>query len=220
MAHLKRRRRSGPFWNLNRICLLVIVIIFGSISALILSAVTAETGSFGQALGGALCPLVIMAIPLAILLRAGLKGRKSESVRTVIRPGVAPKPGFRDVSISSAQSLPRICIRCGVTTKRVTPLRYAGAHTDASPYDWSRIHPLLMIFLIWKFAFQVIMVKVWEMMERRWQKRRAESDGVTFRIPHCKGCASRNPIVQRHFDFHGRMMILEAHSEFDSNLQR
>ena len=220
MAYSQRRRSSSraSFWNFNRICLLAVVIVCWSISVLALWFGFRETGNIGQAFGGIVCPMFFMLIPLAILCSAALKRRRKNPAPAVMRPGVAAKPGFRDVSVTSDQDLPGVCIRCGETTKRVTPLRYAGSHTEASPYDWSRINPLLMIFLVWKFAFYVIMTKVCEMVEKRWKRRKAHAKGVLFRIPHCKGCASHHPIIQRHFDFHGRSMILEAHPEFHRRL--
>lgn len=218
------RRSKGTFWNANRICLLIIAIIFGLISllAMVGGFTAGSTGggnmaqALGQAFGASLCPFIFMSVPLVILLRAGRK--RNQPAPSVLRPGVAPRPGFRDVSVTSVQDLPPVCIRCGVATKRITPLRYANSLTDVSPYDWNRVNPLVMIFLVWKFAVYVIGAKLWQMVEKRWKRRQARSNGVLFRIPHCKGCAASHPIVQRHFDFHGRTMILEAHPEFHRQL--
>lgn len=211
--------RRKPKWNTNEVCLAIISGIFGLLMLFTFVAIVRGPGGIGDALGGLLCIAVPASVPMFMLWRSRRRGSKSRVMPHLVRSSSFTGHGFADISIHSEQALPKTCIRCGTATRRVSPLRYRGAHTDANPYDWSRVHPLLFLFLAVRFGGQLLLVKIWESIERRLKRRKAAGAAVVFKVPHCKACASRNPIVQRHFDFHGRSMIVEAHPLFREQLK-
>lgn len=211
------RRKSK--WNSNEVCLAIISGIFGLLMLFAFVTIVRGPGGIGDALGGMLCIAVPGSVPMFMLWRSRRRGNKSRVMQHLVRSSSFTGHGFADISITSEQPLPRTCIRCGTATRRVSPLRYRGALTDANPYDWSRVHPLLFLYFAFRFGVQLLLTKLWESIERRLKRRKAAGDAVVFKIPHCKACASANPIVQRHFDFHGRSMIVEAHPLFREQLK-
>ncbi len=218
MSSLKRRYSKGSGWSPNQICLAIASGIIGLLTFIIFVAGIGGPQGFTGALAGAVCPGVFGLFPLALLWRSRRQGRRRHSLSGLIRSSSYSGQGFNDVTISSGQALPKICIRCGAATKRVSPFRFQGNLTNTSPYEWNRVNPFLMIFIVFKFSGHLILTKLWESIETRLKRRKALYDRVVFKIPHCKSCASGNPVVQRHFDFHGRNMILEAHPTFQEHL--
>ncbi|WP_035609792.1 hypothetical protein [Haloferula sp. BvORR071] len=209
-----------PPLNANQKALLAIAVLFWLLAATVFTLViTSPDGHLSNALAGAVCPGIFAAI-FSIIVQRQLRPRGHKTMPNLVRStGRASGKNYGDVEIRAGQALPKICIRCGEPTRRTSPFRFKGAHTDANPYDWSRVNPVMFFFLAWRFAFQLLVVKLYQSIERRIKRRQAEADGVEFKIPHCRSCAKNSPVVQRHFDFHGRKMVLEAHSQFREALK-
>lgn len=211
------RRKSK--WSSNEVCLAVVSGIFGLLMLFSVVTLARSPGGIGNAAGGLFCSAVPASATLFLLWRSRRRGSRSRVMPHLVRSGNYTGGGFADIAITCDQPLPKVCIRCGTATSRISPLRYRGAHTDANPYDWKRVHPLLFLIVALRFGVHLLLTKIWESIERRLKRRKAAGDAVVFKIPHCKACASGNPIVQRHFDFHGRSMIVEAHPLFRQELK-
>jgi len=220
MPPVRRSHRRKVSWNGNQICLAIICGIFGLLIVGIVLATSGGPGGFTQAAAAAFCPAVFGMIPALMLWTSRWRATRSRSMEGIVHSRVLSDPRYHDVTIFGNQALPKVCIRCGNATRRVSPLRYRANHSDVSPYDWNRLNPILFVFLAWKFGLQLISAKILMMVERRWKRHRATRDMLVFEIPHCKACATTRPIVQRHFDFHGRCMIVEAHENFRALLSK
>ncbi|MGC4015034.1 MAG: hypothetical protein QM755_11050 [Luteolibacter sp.] len=161
-----------------------------------------------------ICPGIFALIPILVLWKSRLS-QQSRSLKSVVRSQVYRGGGFSDLTISNNARLPQICLCCGTATSRVTPLRYENAQTEASVYDWRRAGPFVILGLFMPIVHGVMaMAFFWQPVEARMKRLKAAGGAVTFRIPHCRSCAKDKPIVQRHFDFHGRKMIVDAHPAF------
>ncbi|MFD0892468.1 hypothetical protein KBB96_13665 [Luteolibacter ambystomatis] len=225
-----RRYHSGRSskWNGNQKCLAVAVVIMGGLTLLCLIALVQDQrakhpeagipGILGAAAISLVCPGLFVWLPLIILWRSLAKS-SARSLKAVVRSQAYRGGGFSDLTLKSDQNLPRICLCCGTATNRVTPLRYENAHTEASVYDWGRAGPFLLLAPFFTLIQGVLMgAMFWQSVEKRLQRRKAREGAVLFRIPHCRTCSKQQPIVQRHFDFHGRSMIVDAHPAFRSAL--
>ena len=214
MPPVRRSSRRKASWNGNQICLAIICVVFALLILGIVVTTSGGPGGFTRAFAAAFCPAVFGVIPALMLWMSRRRSGRRRSRKGMRTSSGVSGAQYRDVTIFSGQELPRVCIRCGKATKRVSPFRYGANHTDVSPYDWNRVNPILFVFLVWKYSVHLIVTKIWISIERRLKRYQATRDAVVFEIPHCKACASANPIVQRHFDFHGQSMIVEAHESF------
>ncbi len=182
---------------------------------LLIVIAAATTVGISKAVPGAICPGLMAAIPGILLWRSRRRRGPSGKVTRVVRSHASTGPGYHDVTITSGRKLPEICIRCGTPTRRCTPLRYDSHHTEANVYDWGRAGPFIAFAPIFSFLAAIISVAmIWIPIERRLKRWKESAGPVKFRIPHCARCGDVNPLVQRHFDFHGRIMVLEAHPAF------
>ena len=206
--------------NSNQKALLAVGVLFWLLAAAIFMAViTSPEGGLSNAVGGAACPAIFASLFFFIVSR-GRRPRHQRAMAGLVRSQSHSGGAYRDIEVSSEQKLPKICIRCGVPTRRTSPFRFKGAHTDANPYDWSRLNPLTFILAMYFFFRILILARIWQSIEKRLLRRKGTSDRVEFKIPHCRSCAQSSPVVQRHFDFHGRKMILEAHPAFREALKK
>ena len=212
-------KRRGSKWTTNQACLLVAVLLFGGLTAVIFSLQLFNGRNVPESLGGSLCLGVFTLIPGVPLFISRRKVAKSRAMAQVVRSNSGSGRGYPDLTLTSDQKLPKVCVRCGNGTRRVSQLNYANAHTDASPYEWGRATPLMIFLPFFQILAQVmIWARIWESIEKRWKRRKGEEGGVLFKIPHCRSCAGRHPILQKHFDFHGRNMIVEVHPVFKEQL--
>ncbi|BCU75843.1 hypothetical protein llg_05580 [Luteolibacter sp. LG18] len=176
-------------------------------------------GILGAGVVSMLCPGIFAIVPGLILWKSRGVSR-ARGLTAVVRSQAYRGGGFSDQTIRSGQKLPKVCVCCGDTTGRVSPLRYENAQTEASVYDWRRAGPLLLFAPFFTILQGVLMgAMFWQSVEKRMQRRKGREGGVLFRIPHCRTCAKERPIVQRHFDFHGRSMIVDAHPAFAQALK-
>ena len=182
------------------------------VSALVNGAKAADV------MAGCLCTGTFGAVPLGILVASRRRSRGPRRRTDLVKNQGSAPAGHVNVEITADETLPRLCACCGAETRRVSKFQYHGAHTPGNPYDWSRVHPLLMIFLVWKFGAQLIMAKLVTIFERFRDRRRARNEGMVFRIPHCRDCKRHRPIVQCHFDFHGRRLPIVAPATFGARL--
>lgn len=205
--------------NSNQKALLAISVLFWLLAATVFILIlTSPDGTFGRALGGAACP-AIFATLFSVIVQRGRRSRHHRGMTGLVRSQSSSGGSYRDVEVNADQKLPKICIRCGTPTRRTSPFRFKGAHTDANPYDWSRLNPLTFVLAIYFFFRILILARIWQSIEKRILRRKGNGDRVEFKIPHCRSCAKTSPVVQRHFDFHGRKMILEAHPAFREALK-
>lgn len=170
--------------------------------------------SIGTVIAGLICPGIFAIVP-GILLWESRRGSRGGATRQQVVKSHAVTSGYSDLTISSDQVLPKICVRCGSATRRATPLRYENGYTEANPYDWNRAGPFLLLAMVFNFITALLVFsRIWQSVEKRWKRRQAGQDDVVFHIPHCRSCRKRHPIVQRQFDFHARKMMLEVHPNF------
>lgn len=198
--------------------MLAICCIIGCVMGIIVVSALANGARATDVIAGCACFGTFGVIPLVILVVSRRRSRGPRRRTDMVKTQAANPAGHVSVEITADEALPRICVCCGAETRRVSKFRFHGAHTDGNPYDWSRVHPLLMIFLFWKFGTQVILTKLVTMFERFRDRRKSRKSGMEFRIPHCPGCVRGRPILQRHFDFHGRRMTIVAAAEFGERL--
>lgn len=180
----------------------------------VMIAIVSVSRDRSEALAGSLCIGMFGLIPLVILIASRLKSRGPKRRTDMIKGQSVLPAGHVSVEIIAGEPMPRICVCCGDDTRRVSTFEYKANYTDSNRYDWSRVHPLLMLLLFWKFAAQMIVTKMITIYERFRDRRHAQKDRMEFRIPHCRRCVRQSPIVQRSFDFHGRKMMIAAPSEF------
>ncbi|MEO7098934.1 MAG: hypothetical protein ABI162_06200 [Luteolibacter sp.] len=198
--------------------MLVACCIIGCVMLLIAVSSMVNGARAVEVITGCFCSGIFGVIPLVILVVSRRRSRGPRCRTDMVKSQAAIPAGRVAVDISADETLPRICVSCGGATHRVSKLRFHAAHTDANPYDWSRVHPLLMIFLVWKKAIYVLGAKLVMAFERFREQRKSRNSGIVFRIPHCRACVRHRPIAQRHFDFHGRRMTITAPVEFRARL--
>lgn len=205
-------------WNGNQKLLLATCIMFGC-AILVMAVVAMSSGTRpANVIAGCSCFGAVGLLPLGILIVSRRRSRGPKHRTDLVRSQAAAPAGHVDVEISADEKLPGICVGCGMETRRVTKLRFDAAYTDSNRYDWSRVHPILMLFLFLKFAFHVVGTKLVTTYERFIDHRKSRSSGMVFRIPHCRDCVRKRPIVQRHFDFHARKMVVMAPEGFRTRL--
>ena len=215
--HGRGSRSSG--WNSNQICLAVASGVLGVLTLFVFVACLGQPEGIAAAIGGAFCPGIFALIPTILLIRSLRKSGRKRSMSYVVRSNSPSRQGHADITINAHQKLPRICIRCGDATKRVSPLRYKDAYTEVNPYDWARATPFMIFIPFFQIiAHVLILARIWQAIEKRWNRRKASTNDLTFKIPHCLSCSKKRPIIQRHFDFHGRNMIVDAHPAFRGSL--
>ncbi len=216
-SRTNRPGESSPFTS-NQRFLLATSVLLGAAAVFLFVALSRVPDGMPAAIVTAGVLVVLGLIPLFLIRRSRRRGRRG-TMSNLVRSSFRAGRGFTDVEITCDQALPKVCIRCGTATRRVSPFRFLAAHTEASPYDWSRLNPFLFLFIAWKFTVQLVMTKLWMMFEKWFKRRKSAGGAVVFKIPHCKDCARGNPVVQRHFDFHGRRMIVEVHPVFREQLR-
>jgi hypothetical protein len=214
-----KRRSSSSGWTTNEICLLVGVVVLGGLTLLVFCGYLMNHHNVAEALGGSFCLGIFVLIPAVPLIRSRRKRTKSRAMAQVVRVPAGSGRGHPDLTLTSDQALPKICIRCGGRTRRVSRLNYANEHTDASPYEWGRATPLMLFLPFFQIiAHVMIFARLWQSVEKRWKRRKGRDGAVLFEIPHCQPCSKAHPILQKHFDFHGRNMIVEVHPVFKEQL--
>lgn len=220
MANRDGWRNGRGSLNSNQKSLVAITCVFWIMGIVIFVASFKGREGLSVSLGFLSFFVVMGLLPLAFIWISKLRRRSRNSLNGFIRSASAQSGlGFQDVTIKAEESLPRVCIRCGTETRRTSPYKIRAAHTEYSRYDWSRVHPLLFIFLAIKFGAHLLVLKLSLFIGNRLNRRAAAARAIKFEIPHCKTCAKGSPIIQRHFDFHSRSMILEANREFIKQLK-
>ena len=215
-------RRSGRSSRTpgRQLALVILCCIFGVLTLfLLLCGLLDPTVDLSSLLASLICPASLTLVPGYFLWKARSQVWRARVFSRVART-TAPSPhGYAAVTLRSGERLPKVCVCCGSETRHITPLHYRDQYNDASPYDWNRAWPFLILAPFISFVANVLIAaRVWQSIEKRMKRRAATGADVVFHIPHCKPCRKRQPIYQRHFDFHGRSMIIDAHPLFHERL--
>lgn len=198
--------------------MLVLCCIIGFAMAVVAIVSLLNGAKVFDVLAGGMCMGFFWLIPFLILMVSRYHSRGKKRRTDIVTGQNAFSHGHVSVEIQAGERLPEICVCCGAGTKKVSKFQFGDAYTKSDRYDWSRVHPLLMIFLIWQYAFVVIGAKLIGFFERWIDQKKYQKNRVEFRIPHCRQCVRQHPIVQRSFDFHGRRMGIAAPAAFAKTL--
>ncbi len=184
--------------------LFAVILIIGLTRALILGKPAMEI------MAGLFCYLFFTA-PFAIALL--ISRHRSRPRRSHHQPSLHREMmhrGFAEITLSEKEPLPPVCLSCGEATSRNSKIIHKAAKDHANPYDWKRVHPLVMIVLVWKWFFWVLGAKLVERFERWRSHRNSQSADLKFLIPQCRTCRKTQPVMLRNLDFHGRKVTLGA----------
>lgn len=207
--------------NFNQKCLIVIsVVILFPICVVGISVVS--TGVYYQDLIGLIPFAIIGLIPALVVFLQIRKKRKSRKRKRLYRfSQTPPSDRYLALSVYSGEILPELCCTCGSQTKRTTLLKFNESR-DSSPskYSFSNVNPVILIFILVKFTSIAIFASIYVFFERLFNKGLSKRGNLKFKIPQCRSCSKKYPILRHHLNFHGGSMIIHARDTLVHEVQK